>query len=357
MWRCGRGNPGWSVALAIALLPSAGCSPTGPNSTVSATARSAGPAQAIIDVGQRPGVPAAGEGAVWVPNTADGTVSRIDPAANRVTATIRIGDQPAFYHRICEEKWNVHAFMGPSFHVRDCDLPSALAAGAGALWVLKNDEQMVIRMDAASGRVVARIPLGFTPFDIATTDHAVWITGYYDDQLVRIDPALNQRVARLTLPDGAAGIAASDQAVWVASSIAGQVSRIDPATNRVVASIAIACPAACSQGSVPLAIAATADAIWVRTVGDGQLTRIDPHTNRVVTTFDVTFSVGRDGQDHLAVLDDALWVSGISLQRIDPQANRVSGTVDVNATSVSTGFGSLWVTDIFGRIERITPAS
>ena len=67
--------------------------------------------------------------------------------------------------------------------------------------------------------------------------------------------------------------------------------------------------------------------------------------------------MGRDGQDHLAVLAGVLWVCGISLQRIDPQTNRVSGTVDVNTTSVSTGFGSLWVTDIFGRIERITPAA
>lgn len=356
MWRCGRGKPGWSAVLALVAMSSAGCAPGGPNATVSATPRPSGPAQAVIAVGQRPGVPAAGEGAVWVPNTGDGTVSRIDPRSNRVTTTIRIGDQPAFYHGSCEEKWNVHAFMGPSFHVRDCDLPSALAAGAGALWVLKNDEQMVVRIDASSGRVVARIPLGFTPFDIATTDHAVWITGYYDDQLVRIDPATNQLVARLTLPDGAAGIAASDQAVWVASSIAGQVSRIDPATNQVGASITIACPVTCSQGSVPLAIAATPDAIWVRTVGDGELARIDPQANRVVTAIDVTFSVGRDGQDHLAVMNGAVWVSGISLQRVDPDTNRVSGTIDVNTTSVSAGFGSLWVTDIFGRIERITPA-
>jgi len=271
--------------------------------------------------------------------------------------SIRVGDQVAFYHRDCEAKWNVHAFMGPSFHVRDCDLPSALAVGAGALWVLKNDDKTVLRIDPKSERIVARVPLAFVPFDIAASSDGVWITGYYDDQLVRIDPATNQLVARLTLPDGAAGIAASDQAVWVTSSIAGQVSRIDPATNRVVAGIPIACPSNCAQGSVPLAIAATPDAIWVRTIGDGQLVRIDPQTNRVATAFDVTFSVGRDGQDHLAIMNGALWVSGISLQRIDPQTNRVSATVDVNTTSVSTGYGSLWITDIFGRIERVTPAS
>ncbi|HEY4845542.1 MAG TPA: hypothetical protein VII89_07590 [Candidatus Dormibacteraeota bacterium] len=339
--------------LLAPIVAAAGCAGGGAAATTP-TISPSGPAQAIIAVGQRPGVPVAGENAVWVPNTSDGSVSRIDPRTNRVVATLRIGDQPAFYHRDCEAKWNVHAFMGPSFHVRDCDLPSALAVGAGALWVLKNDDKTVLRIDPKSERIVARVPLAFVPFDIAASSDGVWITGYYDDALARIDPTSNQVVANLTVPDGASGIAITDGAVWVASSIAGKVSRIDPATNRAVASIAVDCPVAC-DGSVPLAIAAGTDAIWVRTVGDGLIARIDPQTNRVVATTAVIPSVGRDGQDHLVLLDGALWVSGISLQRIDPQTNTVAGTVDVNATSVNAGFGSLWLTDIFGRVERVNP--
>jgi YVTN family beta-propeller protein len=348
---------GWLVLPLVALVSGAGCSSGGSPGTSSATPSASGAVQAVISTGQRPGVPAAGAGSIWVPNTGDGTVSRVDPASNRVVATIRIGDQPAFYHRDCEEKWNVHAFMGPSFHVRDCDLPSALAFGAGVLWVLKNDDHTVLRIDPATTRIVARVALGFVPFDIAATDRAVWITGYYVDQVVRVDPSSNQVVARLTVADGAAGVAATDQAVWVASSIAGQLTRIDPVTNTVAARIALPCPSRCSQGSVPLAVVASPDAIWVRTVGDGLLARVDPQTNLVVTTIPVVFSVGRDGQDHLATLNHALWVSGTSLQRIDPQSNRVAGTVDVNVTTVTAGFGSLWVIDVFGRVERINPTA
>jgi YVTN family beta-propeller protein len=345
---------GGLLAAAVGLATCASCAGAGASTT--ATPAPSGPVQAVIAVGQRPGVPAAGEGAVWVPNTADGSVSRIDPRTNRVVATLPIGDQPAFYHRACEAKWNVHAFMGPSFHVRDCDLPSSLAVGAGALWVLKNDDQRVLRIDPISNHVVASVPISFVPFEIAATDSAVWVTGYYEDKLVRIDPRSNQVVASLTVPDGASGIAVANGAIWVASSIAGKVSRIDPATNQVVASVALDCPVAC-DGSVPLAIAAAPDAIWVRTVGDGLIVRIDPQTNRVLTTTPVTPSVGRDGQDHLVVLGGSLWVSGISIQRIDPQTNRVAATVDVNATSVNAGFGSLWIIDIFGRVERINPGT
>jgi virginiamycin B lyase len=37
---------------------------------------------------------AAGEGAVWVANVKDNTVSRIDPVTNNVAATTRVGANP-----------------------------------------------------------------------------------------------------------------------------------------------------------------------------------------------------------------------------------------------------------------------
>ena len=36
----------------------------------------------------------AGDGSVFVPNNADGTVSRIDPARNKVVATYKVGPKP-----------------------------------------------------------------------------------------------------------------------------------------------------------------------------------------------------------------------------------------------------------------------
>jgi streptogramin lyase len=310
----------------------------------------------VIGVGQRPGVPAVGDGAVWVPNTGDGTVTRIDPRTNRVNGMLTIGNQLAFYHRDCEGKGSVHSFMVTSFHVRDCDLPSAVGTGSGALWVLQNDQQAVLRIDPRTQRVVARIPLGFTPFDMAASDAAVWVSGYWVDQLVRIDPQSNTIVARLTLPDGVSGIAASAQAVWVASTIAGVVSRIDPTSNTVVQTVTLACPSACYQGSMPLAIAVDDSAVFIRTVGDGLVVRIDPHSNRITATIEVTYPLGRNGEDHIALLDGSLWVAGTRLQRIDEQTNRVSGSIDVLATSVVAGNDSLWITDLRGRVERIDPA-
>jgi streptogramin lyase len=107
---------------------------------------------------------------------------------------------------------------------------------------------------------------------------------------------------------------------------------------------------------MPLALAVDENALWVRTVGDGLVVRLDPNTARVTSTIEVTYPLGRNGLDHIALLGGSLWVAGVSLQRIDEASNRVSGTIDVEATSVTAGFGSLWITDLQGHVERINPS-
>jgi YVTN family beta-propeller protein len=45
-------------------------------------------------VGNQPSDVAVAQGSVWVTNHCDGTVSRIDPASNRVVGTIELGYHP-----------------------------------------------------------------------------------------------------------------------------------------------------------------------------------------------------------------------------------------------------------------------
>ncbi|HEY8775379.1 MAG TPA: hypothetical protein VIM33_02740, partial [Gaiellaceae bacterium] len=50
--------------------------------------------EATIAVGHGPTGIAVGGGAVWVANSDDGTIMKIDPAQRRVVATIRVGNRP-----------------------------------------------------------------------------------------------------------------------------------------------------------------------------------------------------------------------------------------------------------------------
>src|ERR1051325_8044597 len=79
----------------------------------------AGKEVTTIKVGLFPQRLAIGEGAVWVPNAGAGTLSRIDPQANEVVATILIGK------------------ADPN---NDVFVPSRVTIGDGFLWAAKNYE-------------------------------------------------------------------------------------------------------------------------------------------------------------------------------------------------------------------------
>jgi len=314
-----------------------------------------GPVLASIAVGSRPGTPAAGLGAVWIPNTGDGTVSRIDPASNRVVATLRVGDAGAFYQRVCQPYGSVHSFMVTTFHVRRCDLPSSIATANGLLWVAKNDTNTILAIDPKDGHQVASIPIGVTPFEIRADEQALWVTSYDDNVVVRIDVRSKQVVQTIAQSGGPSGLALDGDTVWVANNRAGTVARIDARTSQVVAAVPVPCSETCWTAPTPLPVAVSNGAVWARNEGIGTLSRIDPTSNTVAATLDVDTFNGRSGQDALAIAPSGIWLAGISLQNIDPGTNRVVKTIDQPGITLAYGYGSLWVTDTSGRILRIDP--
>src|SRR5207237_2473699 len=174
-------------ALLAALLAIAGCTAPPPV---------AEPSLAPIIVGQRAIRPVPAFGAVWVALAAEGTVQRIDPTTGRIAATITVADPQRLLAAGCAPS-SEHAYATGSFGLRACDAPSAVAAGAGALWAVANDVDAIVRIDPARNAVTDRIGLGFDAWSLSATDDAVWVSDYTNDAVVRVDPATDRVVARI----------------------------------------------------------------------------------------------------------------------------------------------------------------
>ena len=115
-------------------------SPTRIPRTCSATTpprSSEGPLGRAITVGLQPRAIAWGEGALWVANTGDDTVSRVDPGTG-AAPPIRVGDEPV-----------------------------AVAVGAGAVWVANAGDGTISRIDPGRSEVVETIETGNAPSGIA----------------------------------------------------------------------------------------------------------------------------------------------------------------------------------------------
>ena len=100
-----------------------------------------------------------GEGAVWVQNNDDATVSRVDPKSNRVVATIRVDEG---------------AVSGGD-----------LAVGGGYVWA-RVTSALVAKIDPATNTVIARYGPRLGSGSVAADESAAWITAHDADAVYRL---------------------------------------------------------------------------------------------------------------------------------------------------------------------------
>jgi YVTN family beta-propeller protein len=139
--------------------------------------------------------------------------------------------------------------------VRQPFITTAIAVGAGSLWVRDTRRNSVWRVDPRTLARQREIQTGSDPAAIAVGAGAVWVANSGDGSVSRIDPRSNAVTKAISVGDAPVAIAAETDAVWVANSGDGTVSRIDPRANKIVASIRV--------GHRPQGIALSEGAVWV----------------------------------------------------------------------------------------------
>jgi virginiamycin B lyase len=267
------------------------------------------PSRATIPVGRQPTTVVIGQGAVWVANKLDNSVSRIDPKTNRVVVSIPVPDGVA-----------------------------DLAVGRDAVWTGgdRRGVARVVRIDPRTNRVVvATVPVGAQPSGLAVAKDAVWVASVVDGTITRIDPQSNQVTAVIHTGGRPVHLAADDRAVWVAYPQDNQVRRIDPTTNRVVATLRVLQPQDVALGF---------GSVWVPSGRSGVVVRIDPQTDTATSSIHLA---GKPST--IAVGAGAVWVkhsdpSGV--QRIDPQTNTVTATVPVASGLYGLAVDDHWLWSI-----------
>jgi virginiamycin B lyase len=169
----------------------------------------------------------AGAGSIWVASDAAGKIARVDPASNRVTASVAVN--PGSYY-LAFGFGALWAVSGDSQSLQKIDpetnavvattmlgkQPGFLAAGAGAVWVQEQGDGTVARVDpqtvAVSGRVKVGADLRYG--DIDTGAGAVWLRTTADQSFVMIDPGSLGIVARAGAASGSGALRYARGGLW-----------------------------------------------------------------------------------------------------------------------------------------------
>jgi branched-chain amino acid transport system substrate-binding protein len=299
----------------------------------------AGGVLSYTQVGASPSNVAVGEGAVWVLNADDQTVSRIDPETRQVDKTFGTGETP-----------------------------TDIAVGEGAVWVGNAPARgqdisytaSVSRIDPQSSVVTRtlRLPVSRTPdyppfgvlpgvSQLAVGEGAIWAINP-DFTVSRIDAASGDLVANVPVRAGGA-IAAGRDGVWVVGDTAVSVTRIDPRTNRPGQTIEVG-------ASFLSDIALGAGSVWVSAPDDGVVWRIEPRPKPITRTIPVG-----QGAATISFADGALWVANFlddTVSRIDPATNAVTQTTTLPGTlqGIAAVEGRVWVS-VVGTGPGVLPSS
>jgi DNA-binding beta-propeller fold protein YncE len=182
-----------------------------------------------------------GAGSMWIEDTNTSTVSRVSVATGKRIKAIKVGSTPYDTTFAYGSAWTTAYVQGeleridPTRNrvVNRWKLPMATGAvGAfGAVWGAGSNG--VIRVDAASHKLLATIPVAGGAGWTAASADAVWVTT--PTGLARIDPTTNAVAATIPLP-GAPYLGdpdAVDGQVWVPQIRKNSIAVVDPASNSV----------------------------------------------------------------------------------------------------------------------------
>jgi YVTN family beta-propeller protein len=281
---------------------------------------------ASIPTGRGPSAVALGEGSVWVANSGDGTVSRIDPVGNKVTGVIPVGKRPVAIAFGEGAVW-VANFLGNSVSRIDPATnkvvatipldtnPTSIAAGEGSVFVASALQIIVTELlpvvvvwlidpDTNTVTATSRVA-GACNGLVAEGEGAAWVAT--EQMVARVEPATGKILSEFNPGVAIFGITVGDGSVWVArAGLPARVLRLDAAGKRVQAEIPVGNTRVTpTQLTCPhIALTTGNGSLWVTNVDDGSISQIATVSNDVVDSF----VVGK-GLTGLALGQGGLWVT------------------------------------------------
>ncbi len=161
-------------------------------------------ARPVIATGHGPTAIASGLGDLWVTDSFENTVSRIDKSGV-VNATIPVGHGP-----------------------------NAIAIGEGAVWVVDSLDDAVVRIDPVTNSVTTTIDVGRYPSSVAVGAGSVWVANRQSGTVSRIDPTTNSVLETVDVGDSPAGLVYAAGSVWVTNQEASPAPASGPGSRELL---------------------------------------------------------------------------------------------------------------------------
>ena len=258
--------------------------------------------------------------AVWVGSTGPFAVHRIDPATNKLIASVHLSGEPC----------------------------AGLTVGSGSLWVpLCTTPPSLAKVSLSGNKLESTFAVGPAAAEggVAYGAGSIWLIVDKSGGLARINPADGTILDTFHVPAGSFNPVFSRGTIWVTHADGAELTGVDAASGRILSTVA--------TGPNPRFLAAGAGAIWTLNQGDGTLTRIDTHGKQAAT---IPLQTPGHGGD-IAFSQGKVWttMAKTPLSLVDAATLRLlCQWTGPGGDSLGIGHGAIWLTDYHaGTVSRI----
>jgi DNA-binding beta-propeller fold protein YncE len=316
---------GAAVGLAAALTDGGGATlVVRPNSVVAVDPKR-DRVVSVTPVGLAPrGVTVSGNN-VWVANSGDGTLTKVDADSAKVLQNVGIGAEA-----------------------------SELTIAAGSVWISTGIDNTLVKIDARTGGRLKTIRMpaasDASAYAVASGAGAIWVVS--GDHLLKVDPrtdtvqgdrCCSQRLRGVRVEAGSfRDVAVGLGGVWIAD-VLEEVLRVSPTSSQVTARV--------NLGVIPTALAAGYGSVWVGSSSGPRLVvwRLQPATLRVEQTITIGAAASFLATVDVAVGMGSVWATNYdqgTLVRIDPRKGNVTDTIRLGGhpRGIAVGAQRIWVT-------------
>ncbi len=249
--------------------------------------------------------------AVWITATKPNSVQRIDPATKKIVAKIRVPAEAcsglaagfgSIWVPLCGKMPKLLRIDELTNQITDtlaisaADSEGGIAASSDSIWLVTDRNGTLARIDPATNSVRQKIIIPPGSYNPAFDNGVVWVTGFDSSLLTAVNATTGEVLARIPVGPHPRFLAAGGGAVWTLNQGDGSISRVDEKSKTLTATILAGIP---GQGGD---LCYGADSVWA-SVFDVPLTRIDGQSGTVVRQW-----IGVGG-DALRFGHNSIWIT------------------------------------------------
>ena len=249
--------------------------------------------------------------AVWVAGTKPFAIRRIDPKTNKIVATVSVPGEAcsglasgfgSIWAPVCGKKsalFRIDAAKNAivaTLQVSPAGPEGGITVSEDSIWMVTNQNGTLDRINPSANRVQQEISIPPGSYNPLFSKGVVWVTGVKGNVLIAVEATTGRVLESVPVGRAPRFLTAGAGSIWTLNQGDGTVSRVDEKSRKVVATIEAGIPGPGGD------ISYGAGSVWP-TVFGVPLTRIDAATNRVVSQW-----VGKGG-DSLRCGFGSIWIT------------------------------------------------